>query len=189
MSYPPQEGFPPPATPHPATPHPATAPTGQYPVQPPLPAQISGTPYGTPPPRGRSTVLVLAIAAAVLLVFGGLMFGLYLNERGTLNDTKANLRDTRADLTAQVAEQKSIVTEQQEKLTQTEKRATDLSTQLDKTKTSLADVTAERDVLVPCMRRTEEIFSAATNGDESGTIRALRAARAACDRAVIKIDS
>lgn len=199
MSYPPQEGFPPPVPPAPVPQPTATQPTAQYPAQPPAapaapgyqPAltQISGVPYGPPEARRRSTVLVLAIAAAMLLVFGGLMLGLYLNERGNLNDTKANLRDARADLTAQVKEQQTIVTEQQAKLAQTEKRANDLNTQLGATKTNLAEVTAQRDVLVPCMRRIQDAFDAAANGDSSGVSRALRQARTTCDKAEIKVDS
>lgn len=199
MSYPPQEGYPAPA-PQPAAPQPAMAQTtGQFPVQspaapvapgyPPALTQISGVPYGPPQDRRRSTVLVLAIAAALLLVFGGLMLGLYVNERGTLNDTKANLRDTRTDLTTQVNEQKTLVTEQQEKLALAEKRANDLNTQLGATKTNLTEMTAQRDVLVPCMRRVQDAFDAAATGDSSGVTRALRAARTTCDKAERKVDS
>ena len=192
MTYPPQEGFPPPEPQFPAT-----QPVVQFPAQPqtapgyqPAPSPQSSTPYGSSEAQGRSTALVLlAGAAALLLVFGGLMFGLYLNAHGTLNDTKANLRDTRADLTSQVKEQQSIVTERQEKLTEAEKRASDLNTQLDATKTKLADVTAQNAVLVPCMRRIQDAFDAAANGDSSGGIRALRLARTSCDRAEIKVDS
>ena len=205
MSYPPQEGYPPtapqpvvpqPGMPQPGMPQPPAPQPMQYPAQPPAapgypPAltQISGIPYGPPEARRRSTVLVLSIAAAFLLVFGGLMLGLYLNERGTVNDTKANLTDTRADLTAQVTEQKALVTEQQEKLALAEKKVTDLNAQIASTKASLADVTAQRDVLVPCMRRIQDAFDSAANGDSSGINRALRAARTTCDKAEIKVDS
>ena len=194
MSYLPPEGYPP-TTPQPNS----TQPTVGFPAQPPAApaapayqpalAQISGTPYEVSEARRRPTVLVLAIASALLLVFGGLMLGLYLNEHGNLNDTKANLRDTRADLTAQVQEQKTIVAEQQEKLAASEKRANDLNTQLGTMKTNMADVTGQRDALVPCMRRIQDAFDAAANGDSSGVTNALRRARTACDKAEIKVDS
>ena len=184
MSYPPPEGFPPtapqptasqptvgfPAQPPAAPAYQPAAPAYQpaapayqpaAPAYPPPLAQISGTPYESPEARRRPTVLVLAIAGALLLVFGGLMLGLYVNERGNLSDTKTNLSDTRADLTAQVQEQKTIVTDQQAKLAEAEKHATDLDTQLKTTKTNLADVTGQRDALVPCMRRIQDAFDAA----------------------------
>jgi len=194
MSYPPPEGYPPPAQ-QPT----AAQPTVQYPVQPPAPpaapgylpalTQISGVPDGPAGDRRRSTVLVLAIAAALLLVFGGLMLGLYVNERGNLNDTKANLNSTRTDLSAQVQEQKALATSLQAKLAEAEERATDLDTQLTTTKTNMSDMKAQRDALVPCMRRIQDAFDAASNGDSSGVTRALRQARTACDKAEIKVDS
>jgi uncharacterized protein HemX len=159
------------------------------PGYPPSLAQTSGFPYQSAEARRRPTVLVLAIAAALLLVFGGLMLGLYLNDHGNLNDTKANLRDTKADLGAQVQEQKTLVTEQEEKLAASEKRANDLKTQLDTTKTNLAAVTGQRDVLVPCMRRIQDAFDSAANGDSRGISTALRRARTSCDKAEIKVDS
>lgn len=195
MSYPPPEGYPP--TPAPPQ-HNATQPTVGIPAQPspaptpgypPALAQISGTPYAAPEARRRPTVNVLAIAAAVLLVFSGLMLALFLNDHGNLNDTKADLHDTRADLTAQVQEQKALVAEQQEKLTQAEKRATDLNTELGTTKTNLADMTAQRNALVPCMRRIQDTFDAAANGEVSAVRSALRQARTSCDKAEIKVDS
>jgi len=196
MSYPPQEGYPAPAPLPPVSQPTASQPTVQYPLQPPAapgypPAlsQISGTPYGSPEVRRRPTVLVLSIAAALLLVFGGLMLGLYLNEHGTVNDTKASLSDTRTDLTAQVKTQETLVTEQQEKAALETKRADDLDKQLAALKLSMADVKGERDVLVPCMRRIQDAFDSAANGDSSGLTRALRQARTACDKAEIKVDS
>ena len=196
MSYPPPEGYPPPTTVPTAPQSPANQPTMGFPAQspaapgyPPNLAQTSGFPYQSAEERRRPAVLVLAIAAALLLVFGGLMLTLYLNDHGNLNETKANLSDTRADLGAQVQEQKTLVTEQQEKLAAAEKRANDLDAQLKTTKTSMAEVTGERDVLVPCMRRIQDAFDSAANGDSSGISTALRRARTACDKAEIKVDS
>ncbi|WP_211192218.1 hypothetical protein [Actinoplanes sp. TBRC 11911] len=213
MSYPPAEGYPTPGTqptvgipaqsPAPASPAfppaaPAPAPTSPAVFSPaspaapsysPAAAQISGTPYGPPEGRRRSSAQLLAVAAAVLLVFGGLMLGLYLNERGNLNDTKSTLRDTRADLSAQVQEQKTLNAQQAEKLAASEKRAADLDTQLATTKANLTKVTGERDTLVPCMRRIQDAFDAAADGSASGVSNALRAARTACDKAEIKVDS
>ena len=190
MSYPPQEGYPPPAT----TPT-APQPTVSMPAQPPAPpaamayppalAQISGTPYPAPEARRKPTVLVLAIASALLLVFGGLMLGLYINERGNLADTKSTLHDTRSELEAQ----KALVASQQEKLAADDKNTTDLTTQLGDMKTKMTSVTAERDVLVPCMRRIEDAFDAAANGDDKGVTNALRQARTTCDKAETKIDA
>src|SRR5262249_34779263 len=118
MSYPPAEGYPTPAT-QPTVGIPAPA----APVYPP----VSSNPYSAPPePRRRPATQILAVAAAVLLVFGGLMLGLYLNEHGNLNDTKSTLRDTRADLGAQLQEQKTLNAQQAEKLAAAEKRANDL---------------------------------------------------------------
>jgi hypothetical protein len=194
MSYPPPEGFPPTA---PQTN--ATQPTVGFPPQPPAVsaapayspalAQISGTPYASSEGRRRPPVLALAIAASLLLVFGALMVGLYVNTRGDLGDTKANLRDTRADLTSQVQEQKTLVADQQEKLAAAEKRATDLNTQLNAMRTSAADVKAQRDALVPCMRRIQDTFDAAADGNSAGVSSGLRQARTACDKAEIKVDS
>jgi len=171
----------------PAAPEPTTAfPTGQYPIQPPAApgyspafAQISGTPYAPPRAKGRFTVLILSIAAALLLVFGGLMLGLYLNERG-------NLKDTRADLTAQVSAQKTTVAGQQEKLAAEEKQTAELNAQLDKLKTSSANVTKQRDVLAPCMRHFEAMLDATS---VSGFDAAYRATKAACDKAERVMDS
>ncbi|WP_305787101.1 hypothetical protein [Symbioplanes lichenis] len=178
MTYPPQEQFP----------SPPAQPTAPLPAPPPYPP-VSATPFPAPPERRRPATLVLGIAAALLLVFGGLMLGLYLNEHGNLNDTKGNLRDTRADLTAQVEEQKGIVSSTQQKLADAEKKAGDLTTQLGATKADLAETKGQRDVLVPCMRRIQDAFDAASNGDGGGVDRALRGARTACDKAEIKVDS
>jgi uncharacterized protein HemX len=159
------------------------------PAYPSVLAQTSGFPYQSTETRRRPAVLVLAIAAALLLVFGGLMLGLYVNDHGNLNDTKANLRDTRADLSSQVQEQKSLVTEQQEKLAAETKRADDLDAQLKTTKTTLSDVKEERDVLEPCMRRIQDAFDSAANGDSGGVSTALKRARTLCDKAETKVDS
>jgi uncharacterized protein HemX len=192
MTYPPQEGFPPPTSP----PN-ATQPIVPFPPQPPnsspyqpAPTPQPAQPYRPPEAQGRSTLLVaLSIAAALLLFFSGLMLVLYLNGRGNLSDTKADLSDTRTDLTAQVKEQKALVAEGQAKLAQAEKRADDLNTQLVATKAERADLSAQHNVLVPCMRRIQESFDAAANGDSSGLIRSLRQARSTCDKAEIKVDS
>jgi len=201
MSYPPPEGFPPPTTvptaPQPAAHQPAAnQPTMGFPAQSPagpaypaILAQTSGFPYQSAEDRRRPTVLILAIAAALLLVFSGLMLGLYLNDHGNLNDTKANLSSTRSDLSAQVQEQKSLVTQEQGKFAESEKLRTDLETQLKTTKATLADVTAQRDTLVPCMRRIQDAFDSAANGDSRGIDTALKRARTSCDKAEIKVDS
>jgi hypothetical protein len=201
MSYPPQEGYPPapapptaaqptvgiPGYPPPALTAPAPSPGASGLAAPsygPALAQISGTPYPAPPGR-RPTVLVLSIAAALLLVFGGLMLGLYVNERGNLHDTQAALTDTRA----QVEQQKTLVTQQTAKTTAAEKNAADLTAQLDKKNTDLNDMKGQRDVLIPCMRRIQDAFDAAANGDSGGISNALRQARTLCDKAEIKVDS
>lgn len=200
MSYPPAEGYPTPAT-QPTVGIPAQPPAPAYPpASPAAPAYqptsssyppISGTPFAQPEPQGRrrSPVQLLAVAAAVLLVFGGLMLGLYLNARGNLNDTKSTLRDTRSDLSTQVQEQKTLNAQQAAELAASEKKAADLNTQLGTTKTNLANVTGERDALVPCMRRIQDAFDAAADGSVSGVNSALRQARTACDKAEIKVDS
>lgn len=181
------EGQPPTYAPGPYAP--TSPPATGYAPAPPVPpyAPPTGSPPTAAPPapppasKGRATI-VLAVVSALLLVLGAVGFGLYVNERG-------ELRDTRADLTGQLQEQRDIVTEQEEKITETEARVGELTTELDTTKENLAGVTEERDVLLPCMRRAQEMFDAARAGDEDKLDTALRQADIACSRAQAGVDS
>ncbi|MDG4771810.1 hypothetical protein [Solwaraspora sp. WMMD792] len=183
-----------PPAPPPPTPAPPTATSPAY--GPPTPAPpTSGPPTSGPPgygpptypqvpppaPKGRAT-LVLAVLSVLLLALGAVGFGLYFNERG-------ELRDTRSDLTTQLQEQRDIVAERDERITETETRVGELTSELDTTKENLAGVTEERDVLLPCMRRAQEMFDAARAGDEDKLDAALRQADTACSRAQAGVDS
>ena len=163
-------------------PQPAPQP-GPPPALYPAPPQFAVAPvtspvvgYGAPPPRRPVAALVLAVVTVLLLVFGGVMVGFYLDKRG-------ELRDTKADLTSQVQQQEAIVADQGKKIAEVEKKAGDLNTQLTGTKNNLAGVTADRNALVPCMRRIQEAFTAAENGDAGATRTALRRAKTSCDKA------
>ena len=134
-----------------------------------------------PAPKGRAT-LALAVLSVLLLALGAVGFGLYLNERG-------ELRETSSDLSTQLQEQRDIVTERDEKIAETEVRVGELTDELNSTKENLAGVTEERDVLLPCMRRAQEMFDAARAGDEDKLDTALRQADTACSRAQAGVDS
>lgn len=185
-SAPPTQAFPtqPSYAPGTAAAETQTPPASAPPYGPP-PSQYGQTPqYGQAPPpapKGRAT-LVLAILSVLLLMLGGVGFGLYLNERG-------DLRDTRSDLNTQLQEQRDIVTERDEKIAETEARVGELTTELDTTKENLSGVTEERDILLPCMRRAQEMFDAARAGNESKLDTALRQADTACSRAQAGVDS
>ncbi|MFY1699308.1 MULTISPECIES: hypothetical protein [unclassified Solwaraspora] len=179
ISAPPTQPFPvqpsyapvsPPVPPYTPAAAPAAAPAQSYAPAPPPAA-----------PKGRATI-ALAVVSVLLLVLGAVGFGLYVDERG-------ELRDTRSDLTSQLQEQRDIVTEQEEKIAETEARVGELTTELDTTKENLAGVTEERDVLLPCMRRAQEMFDAARAGNESKIETALRQADTACSRAQAGVDS
>ncbi|WFE29307.1 hypothetical protein O7623_08995 [Solwaraspora sp. WMMD791] len=175
----------PPTQPFPVQPTygPGPAPMPPYaPTSPPVPPYAPTSPPVPPTaPKGRATI-VLAVVSVLLLALGAVGFGLYANERG-------ELRDTRSDLTNQLQEQRDIVTEQEEKIAETEARVGELTTELDTTKENLAGVTEERDVLLPCMRRAQEMFDAARAGNESKLDTALRQADTACSRAQAGVDS
>ncbi|MEN3608177.1 hypothetical protein [Plantactinospora sp. ZYX-F-223] len=146
-------------------------------------AEAQAPSYASGPPpvfRGRATLL-LAILSVALLVLGGVGFGLYFNERG-------ELRETRSDLNTQLQEQRDTVTQRDAKIAETEKKVSDLTTELTTTKDNLSDVTKERDVLLPCMRRAQDMFDAARDRNESRLSTALRQADTACSKAQAGID-
>ncbi|ROO61141.1 hypothetical protein EDC02_3070 [Micromonospora sp. Llam0] len=181
QAFPAQPAYGPPPYPPTSPPYPPTSPPASgYP--PPTGSPPAASPP-TPPaaPNGRATV-VLAVVSVLLLALGAVGFGLYFNERG-------ELRETRSDLTSQLQEQRDIVTERDEKITETETRVGELTSELDTTKENLAGVTEERDVLLPCMRRAQEMFDAARAGDEDKLDTALRQADTACSRAQAGVDS
>lgn len=161
-------------------PQPTSAPpTMAFPAQPSPAAPGYQPPYGYQPqprPRGRTALIGLIVASVVLLILGGIGFGLYANERG-------KLRDTRADLTGQLTEQKQIAATRQQTIQEQQKKYTALDTEMTSTKATLNDVTEERDVLVPCMRRIQEAFDASAANDDQKAITALRQADAACTKA------
>jgi hypothetical protein len=165
-------------------PQPAPQPAQLYPSPPqfavaPVTSPVVG--YGPVPARRSVATLVLSIVTVLLLVFGGVMIGVYLDKRG-------ELRETKADLTSQVHTQEAIVADQGKKIAEVEKKAADLNTQLTSTKSNLAGVTADRNALTPCMRRIQEAFAAAENGDAGATRTALRRAKTSCDKAEGALD-
>ncbi|MET0492477.1 MAG: hypothetical protein ABW000_05035 [Actinoplanes sp.] len=156
---------PPPAALYPAPPQFAVAP---------VTSPVVG--YGPPPAKRPVAAIVLSIVTVLLVVFGGVMVGFYLDKRG-------ELRETKADLTSQVQAQEKIVADQGKKIADGDKKAADLNSQLTGTKNNLAGVTSDRNALVPCMRRIQEAFTAAENGDAGATRTALRRAKSSCDKA------
>ncbi|MFY1690763.1 hypothetical protein [Plantactinospora sp. WMMB782] len=146
-------------------------------------AEAQAPPYAPGSPavfRGRGTLL-LAVLSVALLVLAGVGFGLYLNERG-------ELRETRSDLNTQLQEQRDTVTQRDAKIAETEQKVNDLTTELTTTKDNLSDITKERDVLLPCMRRAQDMFDAARDQNESRLRTALRQADTACSKAQSGID-
>ncbi|MEQ4305480.1 hypothetical protein ABNF97_29555 [Plantactinospora sp. B6F1] len=144
--------------------------------------QPQSYPPGPRPALGGRATLLLAILSVLLLALGGVGFGLYLNERG-------ELRETRSDLNSQLQEQRDIVTQRDQKIAETEQKVSDLTTELDTTKENLSTVTKERDVLLPCMRRAQDMFDAARDRNESRLSSALRQADTACSKAQAGVDS
>ncbi|MDR7276911.1 hypothetical protein [Catenuloplanes atrovinosus] len=178
MSYPSYgpEGnpYPPQAGPAPAYPQPAPVPP---PTSAPPPLGLSPTsgppPFGLPPadsPMGITTLL-LAVACFLLLVLAGAGFGLYVNERGTVSDTRAQLQER----DAQAAE--------------AERRVKDMEAARAAAEDELSDVTEQRDVLMPCMRRAQEIFDALRGDDDDKLATALELGDAACAKAEDVVDS
>ncbi|MFI5845758.1 hypothetical protein ACIA8K_39245 [Catenuloplanes sp. NPDC051500] len=180
--------------PGPVYPHAVPPPTSVPPAAPTsgpptvaFPAHIPPSPVEQPyppvpvPAAGSSpgrAGLVLGVLCAVLFLLAGVGFGLYLNERGELGDTRAELQ-----------EQRDLVTQRDATIADAGKREADLTTTLDTTKDGLADVTEERDVLVPCMRGTQDIFIALREDNDDKLGRAIDAAEKACAKAEGKLDS
>jgi uncharacterized protein HemX len=186
-----------PTSPPPTSAPPVSAPPTQafaaQPSYPPGPAATDNQPpYGPPPPYGpaqappaapkRRATLVLAVLSVLLLALGTVGFGLYYSERG-------ELRETRTDLNAQLQEQRDIVSERDETIAETEARVAELTTELDATKENLSGLTEERDVLLPCMRRVQEMFDIARAGERNKLDAAIRQADTACSRAQAGLDS
>jgi cell division protein FtsB len=143
-----------------------------------LPVATSAPPAAAPAADAnrRKLTLVLAVLGAVLLVVSGVLGGLYINERGRLADTKVALQ-----------QQREIVTQREATIAESEKQVSDLTGELATTKTSLTSTTAERDVLLPCMRRTQELFDAIDNNRELTAI--IRQTSDACKKAEDKVGS
>ncbi|GAB7044037.1 MULTISPECIES: hypothetical protein [Catenuloplanes] len=134
----------------------------------------AGPTYAAPPPAGNQlpvTTLVLGVVCLLLLVLAGTGLGLYVNERRRHNATEALLRDRDAAIT------------------ETERRATDLDARLKNTEDQLSEVTGERDALLPCMRRAQEIFDALRRDDDDDLGTALEMAITACAEAEDAVDS
>ncbi|GAB7046769.1 hypothetical protein [Catenuloplanes indicus] len=148
--------------------YPQYGPEGQ-----PYPAP-AGPAYSTPPPARQQlpvTTLVLGVVCLLLLVLAGIGLGLYVNERRRHNATEALLRDR--DTT----------------ITETESRADDLDARLNNTEDQLSEITGERDALLPCMRRAQEIFDALRRDDDDDLGTALEMGITACAEAEEAVDS
>lgn len=182
MSYPsygPENAqYHPPEATAPVYPHVVPAPTSVPPATPTSGAPTVPFPAHIPPTSAGRPALIFAVLCVVLFTLAGIGFGLYLNERGELHDTRVVLQ-----------EQRDLVSARDATIADAEKRATDLTTTLDTTKDSLADVTEERDVLVPCMRGTQDIFTALREDNDDKLGRALDAAEEACGKAEGRLDS
>ncbi|GLH97282.1 hypothetical protein [Phytohabitans aurantiacus] len=191
----PAAGYPPPQMPPPMPPPqqmpPPQVPTSGWPATASAPPYavsgapaVTSVPYGQPqPPSQRSsTTTVLIITAVALFLLGGVMTGLFLVKNNELGDTKQ-------ELTSQVSERDKTITSNQEKLTKLEADLKAVTDELAKNKTSLADVTKDRDALVPCMRRFNEALDAAGRNNEAALDTALRQATTACEKAKATVDS
>ncbi|MDP9792867.1 uncharacterized protein HemX [Catenuloplanes nepalensis] len=142
----------------------------QYPA-PAGPAPAPAYPAPPPSPAGLPiTTLVLGVVCLLLLVLAGLGLGLYVNERRQHNATEASLRDR--DTT----------------ITETESRADDLEARLNNTEDQLSDMTKERDALLPCMRRAQEIFDALRRDDDDDLGTALEMGITSCAEAEEAVD-
>jgi hypothetical protein len=190
---PPQQPYPAPGYPPPMPPQqmpPPQAPTSGWPATASTPPYavsgapvVTGVPYGQPPPAQRSsTTMVLIITAVALFLLGGVMTGLFLVKNNELGDTKQ-------ELTSQVSDRDKTITSNQERLTKLEADRKAVNDELAKNKTSLADVTKDRDALVPCMRRFNEALDAAGRNNEAALDTALRQATTACEKAKATVDS
>lgn len=179
----PAAGYPSPPMPPPQAPTtgwPATTSTPPYAVSG-APA-VTGVPYGQPPAQRSSMTMVLIITAVALFLLGGVMTGLFLVKNNELGDTKQ-------ELTSQVSERDKTITSNQEKLSKLEADLKAANDELTKSKESLADVTKDRDALVPCMRRFNEALDAAGRNNEAALDTALRQAATACEKAKATVDS
>jgi hypothetical protein len=164
-----QFAVPPPAAPSFTAPPVSAPPTAYLPVATSAPPSIAPATGVAAAPR-RNVTLILAIVAAVLLAVSGVTGGLYFNEHSRLSDTKSTLQ-----------EQRDVVAQREAKIAESEKQVADLTSELATTKTTLTATTAERDVLVPCMRRVQELFDALDNKRPLTTI--LSQTDEACDKA------
>jgi hypothetical protein len=172
FSGPPAYSAPPPFSAPPAYPPPFSGP--------PAP----GTPIGGPAPaRGRPTVLILGVAAALFFVLGGVMAGLFL--------TKSNELDTtRKDLTAQVNERDSTITGKNDEITKLQGELDKAKSDLDQTKQTLTGTQNDRDqiekekqVIARCLTLFSQSMDAALAGDRAGVNRLSGPLDKACTEA------
>jgi hypothetical protein len=177
QQYPPQSpaypGYPPPPQPQPQ-------PTGSWPATSTPPYAVSGAPPAVGAPygeqqRGRAPMLVAVVAAVALFLLAGVMTGLYVAKSSQLGDTRETLNKREQTIVAN-----------NEKITKLESDLETANSELTKSKESLTDVTKERDVLLPCMRRFVEALDSV--GNDAALETALRQATTACQKAQAEVE-
>lgn len=134
----------------------------------------AGPAYPAPPSAHRRlpvTTIVLGVVCLLLLVLAGTGLGLFVNERRQHDATEALLRDRDATIS------------------ETERQVDDLNARTKTTGDQLAEITGERDALLPCMRRAQEIFDALRRDDDDDLGTALEMAITACAEAEDTVDS
>jgi chromosome segregation ATPase len=120
-------------------------------------------------------MLVAVVAAVALFLLAGVMTGLYVAKSSQLGDTRETLNKREQTIAAN-----------NEKITKLESDLETANSELTKSKESLTDVTKERDVLLPCMRRFVEALDSV--GNDAALETALRQATTACQKAQAEVE-
>ena len=181
---PPQSAVPPPTDQVSYAPGSAAVPPVSAP--PPTDPTMIGLPYGSPPTqqgRGRGAVVALAVVAALLFVFGGVMTGLFVAKSSELDRT-------RKDLTAQVAERDATIEANHaeiEKLKQDLEAANDkiaaVEQDLAGTEEARKELQRQKSVIAECLALLGEAGEAAAAGNRSAYERTVEKLEPVCDEA------
>jgi hypothetical protein len=142
---------------------------------------MSGPPAGylAPPPKGKPTVLILAIVAGLLFLLGGVMTGLFVAKNNELDSTRTQVaaRDkTIADRDGELARVKDNLERVQDELDEANQTLT--GTQNDRDR-----VEKEKAAIVKCMNLVNDILGAAAAGDSAEVRKLDPQVTKACDEA------
>ncbi|GAA2708302.1 hypothetical protein ACFY2R_06400 [Micromonospora olivasterospora] len=145
----------------------------------------SAPPYGAPGTggKGKRTALVLGLVAALLLVLGGVMTGLYVTKSSELNRTEQRL-------TAQVSERDGTIAANK---TEIEKLKADLQSVRDKLSDTEQDLTGTRNdrdeqarqkkVIATCLDKLTSALAAAAANNKAAYDKATQGMNKICDEA------